>query len=179
VKKGLSLRNLIRKLQQRRSLKIHWRIQRSGGKNRRRAPGLLRPVWPVWRPVWPVDLEFLERIPETRKKKKGRVLKNSWPNMRIKESSRSRGNDRTKSRIQIRHRPKSNRVWAKVIHLMDRLLHGIAGILVICLWIIVGCTCSHIIFIILLYIQALLHKDRLAIIWSKRTLIAARSVRRT
>ena len=59
---------------------------------------------------------------------------------------------------------------------MGRLLLGIVGILVICFWIIVGCTCSHIIFIILLYIQVLLRKDRLAIIWSKGTLIAARSV---
>ena len=37
----------------------------------------------------------------------------------------------------------------------------------------------HIIFNILLYIQPIFHKDRLAIIWLKRILIAARRVRRT
>ena len=65
--------------------------------------------------------------------------------MRRKESSRSRRDCQTKLRIQSHHRLKSNRVWAKVIQLMDQLLNGIAGILVICLWTIVWCTCSHII----------------------------------
>ena len=105
--------------------------------------------------------------------------------MRRKEPSRRRRGSKLKSRIQsYRQSIKNNRILTldKVIkllcHLISQLLHGIAGILVICLWIIVGCTCSHIIFVILLYIQVLLHKDRLVIIWSKKTLIAAKSVRR-
>ena len=69
-----------------------------------------------------------------------------------------------------------------MLHLMDRLLHGIAGVLTfIHLWIIVGCICSHITFSILLYIQIMLHhKDRLllAIIWSKKMLIATKGLRR-
>ena len=107
-----------------------------GGKNRKRAPGLLRPVR---KPVWPVTLGVLEKIPETIRKKKGRVLKNSWPNMRRKESSRSRRDSQIRLKIQSHHRLKWDWVWTKIIYLMGRLLLGIVGILVICLWIIVGC----------------------------------------
>jgi len=84
-----------------------------------------------------------------------------------------------------RQHPVSNQILAyiKVIVLLcqflSRSLHDSGRILVIIhLWIIVGCICSPIIFNILLYIQIVFHKDRLAIIWSKRSLIAAKSVRR-
>ena len=110
--------------------------------------------------------------------------------MRRKEPSRCRRDGQTKLRIQSHHQSiKSNRilVQAKVImllcqiHLRDRLFRGIIGILVICLWIIVGCICNHIKFNILLCIQIMLHhKDRLfpAIIWSRKILITARGMRR-
>ena len=57
-------------------------------------------------------------------KKEGRVLKNSWPNMRRKESSRGRGNGRTKLKIQIHHRCiVSNRLlmFNKVIMLLRHI----------------------------------------------------------
>ena len=184
----MSLRNLIRKLQQRRSLKIHWRIQRSGGKNRRRMPDLL---WPVWRPVRPVHLGFLKKIPETTKRR-GRVSSNSWPSMRRKEVLRKRRSDQIKPKIQILHRSiVSNRLLMcnkvimllRHIHLVGRLLHGSGRILTIThLWIIVECICIHILFNILLYIQVMVPlKDQLllAIIWLKANLTAARSVRKT
>src|SRR6185312_2853284 len=41
----------------------------------------------------------MEKIPETIRKNKGRVLKNSWPNMRRKESSRSRRDGQIRLRI--------------------------------------------------------------------------------
>ena len=51
-----------------------------------------------------------------------------------------------------------------MLHLVDRLLHGIAGILTfIHRCIIVGCICSYIIFNILLHIQIMhCHEDRFA-----------------
>ena len=130
MKKGLTIRNLIRKLQQRRSLKIHRRIQRSGGKNRRRTPDLLRPVRPV-------HLGFLKKIPETTKRR-GRVSSNSWPSMRRKELLRNRRSDQIKLKIQIHHRSiVSNRLLMcnKVImllphiHLVGRLLYSSGCIL--------------------------------------------------
>ena len=61
----------------------------------------------------------------------------------------------------------------------DQLFHGFGRILLIIhLWIIVGCIYNHIIINILLCIQIVSPKDRLAIIWSKRILIAARRVRK-
>ena len=106
-----------------------------GGQKQKKEPSLRRPVWPVWKPVWPVTLGVLEKNPETIRKKKGRVLKNSWPNMRRKESSRSRRDGQIRLRIWSHHRLKCNWVWAKIIYLMGRLLLGIVGILVIWLWI--------------------------------------------
>ena len=107
--------------------------------------------------------------------------------MRWRELSRSRRNDQIKPKIpNQRQHPVSNRILAyvKVIvllrQILNRLLHGSGHILVIIhLWIIVGCICNYIIFNILLCIQIVFRKDRLAIIWSKKTLIAARRVRRT
>ena len=120
----------------------------------------------------------LQKIPVTRTRQ-GQASRSSWSNMRRKELPSNRRKGQIKLRIQSHHQSiKNNRiiVQAKVItllshmHLVSRLLHCIAGILVMCHWII---------FIILLYIQVVLHKDRLVIIWSKRTFIAVKSVRRT
>ena len=146
----------------RRSLKAQ---EYSGGKTRRRRPTTSRPVWlataavwpvlPVWPvvgPVWPVRPVNLGTAPRSRQ---GRVFRNSWPNMRRKGVLRDRRGDQAKSRIRYhRQNIKSNRVKVIVLHLVDRLLHRIAGILTfIHLWIIVGCICNHIIFNILIYIS--------------------------
>ena len=118
----------------------------------------------------------------------GRVSKSSWPNMRRREPLRGRRDSKTKLRMRNHHQGiKSNRNLTQVkviMHLLvNRLLHGIAGIpTFIRLWIIVGCICNHITFNILLYLQIMLHhKDRLlpAMIWSKKILIAAKRMRRT
>ena len=96
---------------------------------------------------------------------------------------RDRRGDQAKSRIWYHRQDiKSNRVKVIILHLVDRLLHSIAGILTfIHLWIIVGCICNHIIFNILLCIQIMhYYKDRLllAIIRSSKILIAAKRMRR-
>ena len=71
------------------------------------------------------------------------------------------------------------KVTVLLCHTQDQLFHGFGRILlVIHLWIIVGCIYNHIIVNILLCIQVVSLKDRLTIIWSKRILIAARRVRR-
>ena len=111
-----------------------------------------------------------------------RVSRNSWENMRRRGLLRDRRGDQTKSRVQNHHRNiKSNRVKVIMLHLVDRLLHSIAGILTfIHRWIIVGCICSHIIFNIVLCFQIMYcHEDRLllAIIWSSKMLVAARRKR--
>ena len=103
--------------------------------------------------------------------------------MRKRGVLRDRRGDQVKQRIRDHHQNiKSNRVKVIMLHLVDRLLHGIAGILTfIHIWIIVGCICSHIIFNILLCIQIMhCHEDRLllAIIWTNKMLIAARRMRR-
>ena len=109
--------------------------------------------------------------------------------MRRREPPRSRRDDQTKSRMQSQHQYLvSNRILnhVKIImllyHIQGRLLHDFGRILIIIhLWIIVGCICSHIIFNILLYIQIMhCHEYRLllAIIWSSKMLIAARRKRR-
>ena len=107
--------------------------------------------------------------------------------MRRRELSRSRRNGQRKPKVpnQCQHLV-SNQIltYVKVMvllrQIMSRLLHGSGHILVIIhLWIIVGYICNHIIFNILLCIQIVFHKDRLAIIWSRKTLIAAMRVRRT
>ena len=117
------------------------------------------------------------------KLRQGRVLKNSWPNMRRKGVLRDRRGHQAKSRIRDHRQDiKSNRVKVIILHLVDRLLHGIVGILTfIHLWIIVGCICNHIIFNILLCIQIMhYYKDRLllAIIRSSKMLIAAKRMGR-
>ena len=80
----------------------------------------------------------------------------------------------------------SNRIlsYIKIIvllcQILGRLLHDFGHILIIInFWIKVGCICNHTIFNILLCTQVVFHKDRLAIIWSKKILIAAKRVRRT
>jgi hypothetical protein len=107
--------------------------------------------------------------------------------MRRRELPRNRRGSWTRPRIwSLQRNIRSNQILiqVKVIvwHSMARLLHGIAGILTfIRPWIIVECICNHIIFNILLCIQIMLHhKDRLslAIIWSKKILIAAKRMRR-
>ena len=106
--------------------------------------------------------------------------------MRRRGLLRDRKDDQARSRIRSPHRSiRSNRVLIKdkvIRHPMGRLLHGIAGFLnLICLCIIVGFICNHIIFNILLCIQIMLyHKDRLflAMIWSNRILIAAKRMRK-
>ena len=116
-----------------------------------------------------------------------RASKSSWPSMRRMELFRGTRNGQMKPRVPSqRQHPVSNRILAyiKVIvllcQILSRSLHGSGRILVIIhLWIIVGCICSPIIFNILLYIQIVFHKDRLTIIWSKKSLIAAKRVRRT
>ena len=124
------------------------------------------------------------------RRREGRVLKNSWPNMRRKESLKNRRGIRVKLRIRSRDIV-SNRILIHVkvimllrrIHLVNRLLHGFGRILaIIYIWIIIGWVWNHILFNILLYIRVVTHhKDQLllAIIWSERILIAARKVRRT
>jgi hypothetical protein len=64
VKRDLSFQNIARKSQWKNPLKFHWKIQCSGGKSRREAPGLLRPVWLVW----PVHLEVLQKNPSNKSK---------------------------------------------------------------------------------------------------------------
>ena len=98
-----------------------------------------------------------------------------------KKGAARKQKDPSSKRLRIRnHRQniKSDQIKVIMSHPMDRLLHGIAGILTfICLWIIVECICNHITFNILLYIQIMLHhKDRLLleIIWPKKMLIAAK-----
>ena len=107
--------------------------------------------------------------------------------MRRMELFRGTRNGQMKLRVPSqRQHPVSNRILAyiKVIvllcQILSRSLHGSGRILLIIhLWIIVGCICSPIIFNILLYIQIVFHKDRLTITWSKKSLIAAKRVRRT
>ena len=126
-------------------------------------------------------------IPPWLELEQGRGSKSSWPNMRRRELFRSRRNDQMKPKVPSqRQHLVSNRILAyvKVIvllcQILSRLLHDSSHILVIIhLWIIVGYIYNHIIFNILLYIQIVFRKDRLTIIWSKKTLIAARTVRRT
>ena len=71
------------------------------------------------------------------------------------------------------------KVTMLLCYTQDQLFHGFGCILfIIHLWIIVGCIYNYIIFNILLCIQVVSPKDRLAIIWSKRILIVARRVRK-
>ena len=121
------------------------------------------------------------------KKKKGRVSKSSWPSTRKRKLSRGKRNDQMKPKVpsQSQHLA-GNRIltYIKIIvllcQILGRLLHSFGHILIIIhLWIIVGCIRNHIIFNIFLCIQIVFHKDRLAIIWSKKILIAARRVRWT
>ena len=190
VNQGQNLWDKARKFQWRGPLKLHRKVQHSGGKIRKRAPALHRPVWPVRKPVWPVPLEVqcsggtssekrmglhkpfwpvplgvLEKIPEVPRRKEGRVSRNPWPNMRIKELIRSTRSNQIKLRIQNHHRIIMNNrllIYNKVImllhhiYLVSRLLHGSGRILTIThLWIIVECICVHIIFNILLHIQVM------------------------
>ena len=106
-----------------------------------------------------------------------------------REPPRSRQDGQAELRMRRHHQNLASnwilvhlKVNVLLCHTQDRLLHGFCRILVIIrLWIIVGCICSLILFNILLYIQIVVHhKDRLllAIIWSKANLIAARRVRK-
>ena len=109
--------------------------------------------------------------------------------MRSKELLRRRRNRWDgQAKLRMRHYQDLASNWILVrlkitvllCHTQDQLFHGFGRILlVIHLWIIVGCIYNHIIFNILLCIQIIFHKDRLAIIWSKKTLIVSKRVRRT
>ena len=97
-----------------------------------------------------------------------------------------RRGDQVKSKIrspQQNIRSNQTLIQDKLIrHPMNRLLRGMAGFhTLICLWIIVGFICNHIIFNIIICIQIMLyHKDRLflATIWPNRILIAAKRMRK-
>ena len=156
MKKGLSLRNFIRKLQQRRSLKIHWIIQCSGGKNRRRTPDLLRPVRPV-------HLGFLKKSRNNKKerpsfkqllakyKEKGATQKQKKRPDQVKDTNLS--SERREQQLLM-----CNKVimLLRHIHLVGRLLHGSGRILTSThLWIIVECIYVHILFNIFLHIQVM------------------------
>ena len=186
--------------------KLHQKVQHSGGKIRRRAPGLYRPVWPVplevqrsggmsnkkvlslHRSVWPAILRALEKIPKM-PKRKDRVSNNSWPSMKRKELLRNKRSDQIKIKVQIHHQSiVSNRllmcnkviILLRNIHLVGQLLHGSGRILTTThLWIILECICVHTLFNIFLHIQIMMSlKDRLllAIIRSKANLIAVKMV---
>ena len=107
--------------------------------------------------------------------------------MRSKELLRRRRSSQVKPRIWDHHlNLKSNQfvVHIKVIMLLQIMGWLLPGFILIFIrrWIIVGCISNHITFNILLCIQIMLHhKDRLllAIIWSKKILVATRRVERT
>ena len=109
--------------------------------------------------------------------------------MRSKELLRRRRNrwdGQAKLRMRYHQDLASNWILVRfkiivlLCHTQDQWFHDFDRILlIIYLWIIVEYIYNHIIVNILLCIQAVSPKDRLAIIWSKRILIAARRVRRT
>ena len=104
--------------------------------------------------------------------------------MRSKELLRRRRNRWDgQAKLRMRHYQDLASNWILVrlkvtvllCHTQDQLFHGFGHILLVLhLWIIVGCIRNHIIFNIFLCIQIVFHKDRLAIIWSKKILIAVR-----
>ena len=118
-----------------RSLELQQRLQRSGGRTRKKGPTASGPVWPVQiavlsvRPIWPVRPVNLG-IPPELKTRRGRASKSSWPNMRKREPSRNRKSNQSRLRIwNHRRNVKSDQVKVIMPHPMDQLLHGIAGVL--------------------------------------------------
>ena len=150
----------------RRPLELQQRLECPGGqsKDKKTVWQVRQPIWPVLRPVWLMRLVSLE-VPPRPRTRQGWASRSSWT---IKETLKSRRDGQTKLRIQ-RHRLGIKINWIlKVIvllchiHLMYRLLYGFGHILVIIrLWIIAGCICSHITFNMLLYVQVVPHKDLL------------------
>ena len=190
---SLEKRDLRERCYRTRLLELQQSLQHSGGSAKKRRPAAIWPVrpvrravWPVHRAVWPVHPVSLE-IPPMLNLEQGQASKSSWPSMRRREQYRSRRNGQMKPKVPNQHQHLvGNRILAyvKVIvllcQILSRLLRGSGHILIIIhLWIIVGCICNHIIFNIFLCTQIVFHKDWLAIIWSKKILIAARRVKRT
>ena len=113
----------------------------SGGKTRRRRPTTSRPVWPataavwpvrpVWSvvgPVWPVRPINLGTPPKSRQ---GRVLRNSWPNMRSKALLRRWRSNQMEPSIRNHHwNIKSNQF---LVHTKVIMLLRIMGRLLLCL----------------------------------------------
>ena len=98
--------------------------------------------------------------------------------MRKWEPPRSKADGQTKLKMRRHHQDLASnwilvhlKVTVLLCHTQDRLLHDFDRILVIIrLWIIIWCTCNHMVYNILFHIQSMVHhNDRLLliVIWSR------------
>jgi hypothetical protein len=149
-----------------------------GGQDEEKSAGSTK-AGMVLKPARPVRLGILEKVPKTRRRG-GRALKNSYPDIRRRELLKSRRVDQVKLKMQGHcQNITSNRIFTnnKVsmplhhIVLLDRLCLGFGRILVITRHMITTWyTFNHILFNILFHIQIMVHHNYrllLIVIWPK------------